>query len=388
MVRWGGVVRRELTVRPRFLLVALGCGLVLLGAVFLLTSRSGNVMLVSAGFTRPFLPRLAVHLDVALAERFLSMGLLRGEVDTRKVTEPRPSLRQYTFRAPAHLTPTLCNLWISRAARAAGAQVLAANELHARSGEVVIALGFAARPTHRIVVRPAPPPPPPGKPIRIALVIDDMGHNLNATVRGILDLGVPLTLAVLPDLSRSDDAFRAAAKRELPALLHLPMEPEGDENAGRHPITVGMEASAMEALVEKYQRKYPGFVGINNHMGSRATADASTMAAFAAVLSRRGLFFLDSVTTPHSVAYRAARAEGVWSLRNDLFLDTETESVEVVAARLEQLGDLARRRGLAVGIAHPRPYTLAALQALIPRLQAEGIRFVTLEELRPKPAAS
>ncbi len=388
MVRWGGVVRRERRARPRFVLIALACGLVLLGGVTLLTSRAGNVMLVRAGLTRPFLSRLAVHLDVALAERFLSMGLLRGDVDTRRATEPRSSLRQYTFRAPAHLTPTLCNLWITRAARAAGAQVLAAQELHARRGEVVIALGFAARPTHRIVVRPAPPPPPAGKTVRIALVIDDLGHNLNATTRGILDLGVPMTLAVLPDLSRSDDAFRAAAKRGLPALLHLPMEPEGDENAGRHPITLGMETSAMEALVEKYQHKYPGFVGVNNHMGSRVTADPATMKAFATVLSRRGLFFLDSVTTPRSVAYRAARAEGVWSVRNDLFLDTETESVETVATRLEQLGAIARRRGLAVGIAHPRPYTLEALKALIPRLQAEGIRFVTLEELRGKPAAS
>jgi len=168
------------------------------------------------------------------------------------------------------------------------------------------------------------------------------------------------------------------------------MEPEGDENAGRNPITVGMDEAQIDALLDKYQRKYPGFVGINNHMGSRATADGATMRALAMVLERRGLFFLDSITTPRSVAHRTVRAQGVWSIRNDLFLDTETESVETVAARLEQLAALARKRGLAVGIAHPRPYTLEALRALVPRLQAEGFRFVTLEELRsaPKPAAS
>ena len=387
-VVWGRFVRGG-TARPRVVAAALLLGVVGLVAVLVLTTHTGQILLVRAGLTRPFAARLAVHLDVALAERFLAMGLLRADLKVRRLAEERGIVREYSFRSPAHLTPTLCNLWVTRTAAAAGADVLGAEEVHARGGEVVIALGFGRHLTHRIRVRPAPPPPE--RPVaRIALVIDDLGHNMNDTVDGILGLGVPLTLAVLPNLSHSHDAFRAAAAAQLPTLLHLPMEPEGDENAGRNPIAVGMDEAAIDALLDKYQRKYPGFTGINNHMGSRATADAPTMRALAAVLERRGLFFLDSVTTPRSVAHGAARARGVWSLRNDLFLDTETEAMETVAARLEQLAAVARKRGLAVGIAHPRPYTLAALQALLPRLQAEGFRFVTLEELRgaPKPAAS
>ena len=386
MVR--GAFRKHLTARPRLVAAALLFGLLGLAAIQLFTTRPGHVLLVRAGWQRPFLERLAVQLDVALVERFLSMGLLRTDLKSRRVAEAQGSVREYTFRAPAHLTPTLCNLWVTRAAAAVGAEILAAEEVHARGGEVSIVLGFASRPTHRLRVRPGPPPEQPVA--RLALVIDDLGHNMNDTVEAILDLGVPLTLAVLPDLPHSDDAFAAAAKRGLPALLHLPMQPEGRENAGRHLVRVGMKEAAIDALVEKYQRKYPGFVGINNHMGSLATADAATMGALGAVLARRDLLFLDSVTTPRSVAFRTARAQGVWSLRNDLFLDTDTESAATVAARFERLVALARRRGVAVGIVHPRPYTLEALRALVPRLQAEGIRFVTLEELRgtPNPAAS
>lgn len=388
MVR-GEFLRKHLVARPRVVVATLAIGLLGLGAIQLFTTRPGHVLLVRAGWRDPFLERLAVQLDVALAERFVSMGLLRADLKSRRLVEEQGSVREYSFRAPAHLTPTQCNLWLTQSAIAAGAEVLAAEELHTQGGEVSIALGFAARITHRLRVRPASRTPE--RPVaRIALVIDDLGHNLNDIAEGILDLGVPLTLAVLPDLPHSDDVFAAAEKRGLPALLHLPMEPEGHENAGRHPLRVGMEEGAIDALLEKYQRKYPGFVGINNHMGSRATADAATMGALSAVLARRGLLFLDSATTARSVALRAARAQGVWSLRNDLFLDTDTKSATTVSARLERLAALARQRGVAVGIAHPRPYTLEALRALVPRLQAEGIRFVTLEELRgtPKPATS
>lgn len=382
-----GQVHRRRGVRPRFLAAAVGLGLVGLGAIQLLTTTRGHVLLVRAGAERPFLRRLSVQLDVALAEQLLNMGLLRSEFETKRLVENGVSLKQVSFRTPPHLTPTRCNLWIVRAARQTGASVLRAEESHSRGGEIRIALGFGGRVTHRIVVRP-PVPPPERDPARIALIIDDLGYVENTVTREIAALGVPLTLAVLPDLSHSNDTFRAAAEYNLPALLHLPMEPTGDADAGKNPLTTGMDEKDIDALVEKYQRKYPTFVGINNHMGSKATADLATMKAFAAVLERRGLFFLDSVTTPHSVAYRAARAQGVWCLRNDLFLDNETESAEAVASKLEQLVHLARRHGLAVGIAHPRPYTLQALRALVPRLQAEGIRFVTLEELHRKATTS
>jgi polysaccharide deacetylase 2 family uncharacterized protein YibQ len=282
---------------------------------------------------------------------------------------------------PPHLTPTQCNLALTRAAHRAHARVLQAQENPGRGGEIRLAFGYPPHVTHRIRILP-PEPPVETPEVRIALVIDDLGASMNATTRGILDLGVPLTLAVLPDLSHSDDVFEAAAERQLPTLLHLPMEPEGDEKPGRQPLTLGMEPATMEALIGRYQEKYPGFFGINNHMGSRATADAATMRDFAAVLSRRQLFFLDSVTTPRSVAFESARSQGVPCLRNDLFLDAETESAETVAERLQDLVGLARQRGHAVGIAHPQPYSLQALRALIPRLRAEGVQFVTLQELR------
>lgn len=369
--------------RPAFVATALTVGLLAAAAIYTVTSQRGQAFLVRAGFGERFLGDLTLHLDVALAERFLDMGLLRGDLRAQRVLAGETEVREYRFRAPPHLTPTQCNVQVARAAHAVGAQVVRAEENHRRNGEIVVWLGFGPHVTHRVVVRPpAPKPEPKSEPApRIALIIDDLGHNMNATTRGMFELGVPLTVAVLPDLQNSDTAFRFAAERGIPALLHLPMEPEGELDPGRHPVTVGMNEAQIEALLERHSSRYPTFIGVNNHMGSRATADRRTMRALVSVLGRRGLFFVDSQTTPHSVGYETARTQDVWSIRNDRFLDNDTRSAETVAAHLMELCEIARARGLAVGIAHPRPYTLQALQALVPRLQAEGFEFVTIEQL-------
>ena len=379
-------------VRPRFLtgaLLGLGVGLV---TIALFCTWSGRAFLADVGLAPRFLPRLADHLDVAVSERFLDLGLLKGDLRARQLSARGRPVREYTFHAPPHLTPTLCNLWITRAARAAHARVVRADEDPKRGGVVVLHLGFGSRITHRIVVQPPLRVAAVERSPRIALVIDDLGQNMNATTRGMFGLGVPITVAVLPDLPDSRDAFAAAEKYGVPALLHLPMEPEGNENPGRDPVRVGMSPAAVDAILERHQRRYPNCIGLNNHMGSRATADAPTMRALAAALGQRDWLFLDSMTTPHSVGYPISRQLGVWSVRNDMFLDDKARTAAAVAENVRQLAALARSRGWAVGIAHPRPYTLQALRAQLPRLCSEGIIFVTLPQLRdgrrPEPAAA
>jgi polysaccharide deacetylase 2 family uncharacterized protein YibQ len=353
------------------------------------TSSSGQAFLARAGIGRAFVPRLAARLDMQLAEALARMGLVRADITARMVTERNRRVREYAFNCPQHLTPTLVHVAVERAVRAAEGEVLDAEERHARVDELVLVLGYGKLPTHRVVVRAlvAPPARPvavaqPSRP-RLALIVDDLGHNLNATARGFLELGVPITVAVLPELHDSDEVFELAHERGIPALLHLPMEPQRGEDPGKHAVRVGMPADEIEALVDRHLRRYKTFFGVNNHMGSRATADQPTMQALARALRRRDLVFVDSQTTPRSVARAAAREAGIWCVANDLFLDDGEETQEQVEGNLEHLAAVARKRGLAVGIVHPHPATLAALRQGLPRLQAHGIELVTIESLRP-----
>jgi hypothetical protein len=280
---------------------------------------------------------------------------------------------------------------LRRAVRSVHGDIVRAEVSHGKLEALVLGLGYGSTVTHRIVVKPRPAPPMtaqgPQRP-RIALIIDDFGHNLNRTTRGFFDLGVPFTVAVLPELRKSSAVLEEARKRGLPALLHLPMQPAGDENPGKHPVTVDMPPEKIDALVGKHAARYPTIVGVNNHMGSLATADLGTMRALMKALRKRELVFVDSHTTPRSVGRQAAREEGVWSTGNDLFLDDKDEGVEQATANLQRLATMARKRGLAVGIGHPHPATLQALRTMLPRLQAHGIEFVTLDALRPQPAVA
>ena len=385
MARKKKATRRKWANPGRFLLLLLILSALSFAVARVVLDDRGQALLVRWGVTDRFLPQLGLHLDVALAETFLELGLSRRDIEPEHTTQDGIDLRSYRLQAPAHLTPTQCNLRIQKSAASVGAKVLRAEELHDRNGAVVLQLGFGNRMTHRIAVLPQrgiePLAKGEAKP-RVVLVIDDLGHHLNRQVQEIFDWGIPVTVAVLPELPASRACFDAARKAGVPALLHLPMESSQDLDEGESLLEVGMEQVEIEALIVRYQRIYGGFAGVNNHMGSRATEDRPTMDALAAVLAKHDLYFFDSLTSPNSVAHAAARAHGVWSVRNDVFLDHRTTEMADVAEAAMELADLARKAGLAIGIAHARPYTLQALRAMLPRLAAEGIEFITLEDLR------
>lgn len=132
--------------------------------------------------------------------------------------------------------------------------------------------------------------------------------------------------------------------------------------------------------VEADLESVPGAVGVNNHMGSAATADSRVMRAVTRVLARRGLFFVDSRTTGASVAREAARDEGVRSVSRRVFLD-DVATEEAVTRQIAELVANARREGFALAIGHPYPSTLAVLERDLPKLGDRGVKLVAVGEL-------
>jgi polysaccharide deacetylase 2 family uncharacterized protein YibQ len=124
----------------------------------------------------------------------------------------------------------------------------------------------------------------------------------------------------------------------------------------------------------------PGAVGVNNHMGSAATADPRVMRAVVRVLARRGLFFLDSRTTGSTVAREAARQEGVPAVSRRVFLD-DVATEEAIGKAVDELVLRARAEGFAVAVGHPYPATLAVLERELPKLAQRGVRLVNVSEL-------
>jgi uncharacterized protein len=210
-----------------------------------------------------------------------------------------------------------------------------------------------------------------GRPI-IAVVIDDMGPN-QKNARRAMTMPAPLTLSFLPYANDLTPMVTRARANGHEVLLHLPMEPINGKlhSPGPNSLLTGLDDQEIGRRLTWNLERFKGYVGVNNHMGSRFTADPSAMAPVMAELKARGLLFLDSRTTPRSVGRRLALQSGVPLGRRDVFLDNERSATEV-AAQLREVEDMARRNGSAIAIGHPHDETLDVLENWIGDLERRG----------------
>lgn len=221
---------------------------------------------------------------------------------------------------------------------------------------------------------------------RLAVVIDDVGRELHFFDQ-LLALRFPLTFSVLPGSVYAAGAqlrLRADRRRPREILLHLPGEPldaakmvEGAEAAEQF-LRVQDPPERLRLALEEALARVPAATGLNNHMGSRLTADRAAMDALMPVLRARGLFFLDSRTTAHSQGLAAAEAAGVPALGRDIFLDHDPRP-EAILAQMRKAAARALETPTIV-IAHPSQDVVDVLRAELPRLFREGIAVYPLGE--------
>jgi len=226
-----------------------------------------------------------------------------------------------------------------------------------------------------LATRSRPPAKQGAANARLAIIVDDFGYD-RAAADTLLALPFPLTIAVIPHLPLSAEVAEEAFRRGDQVLLHLPMESEND---GAKPeeieLHVGMTSAQVNDAVAGMLESVPHAVGVNNHQGSRATADPALMQALMPALRQRGLFFIDSRTTAATVAYDTAERDGVRAASRKVFLD-DTPTRDAILAQLDLAARDAQRDGRSIAIGHPHPATIAALREGVPRLEARGIHMV------------
>lgn len=214
----------------------------------------------------------------------------------------------------------------------------------------------------------------------VAIVIDDMGVDLRRSAR-VLELDAALTLSYLPYAAQLTQQTARAAGKGFELMLHMPMEPQRAVG-GMAPeqLTVSMSQDDIRRQLDKDLGSMTGFVGINNHMGSKFTTDTARMGVVMDAVSDRGLLFLDSKSSPRSVGERLARARGLPALSRDVFLDDDPSPAGVAAA-LKDVERIARRKGMAIAIGHPKDATIAALRTWIPEARKRGIAIVPISAI-------
>ncbi|MGF1464259.1 MAG: divergent polysaccharide deacetylase family protein [Maricaulaceae bacterium] len=214
-----------------------------------------------------------------------------------------------------------------------------------------------------------------GRPL-LAIVIDDIGPDRAGTERA-QRLPREITFAILPYARSAAAIVKTARAADREVLVHMPMEPRGLDDPGPNAVRVGLSSQDIAQRVRWAFARVPGAVGLNNHMGSRATADPAAMRALADALAKHDRLFLDSVTTGASVALSAAEQAGVDGLARDIFLDHDPKR-SAVARKLADATAAARASGAAVAIGHPRRASLDALEAWLSTEDAQTVRLAPL----------
>lgn len=256
-----------------------------------------------------------------------------------------------------------------------GAPIVAPNGGGEGRGAVIEAIISAGAP-ERFPASPVRPNRPP----RVVIVFDDVGLDPRA-FDALMALPGPLTLSFLPYADDVQRKVNRALSEGDDILLHLPMQPSGASDPGPGALTASMKAGELFAALGDNLSRFEGYAGVNNHMGSKLTRDEQAMKRILAFLDRRGLFFLDSLTTGESKASLAGASVGAEVLVRDVFLDAEPGQ-DAVRRQLALAERIAEETGYVIAIAHPRPDTLAVVGPWLTSAPARGFRLETITGLR------
>ncbi|MEJ8863044.1 divergent polysaccharide deacetylase family protein [Pseudomonas jessenii] len=209
----------------------------------------------------------------------------------------------------------------------------------------------------------------------LSLIIDDLGQSLPRD-RRVLALPGPVTAAIMPDTPHATEFAREAHRAGKIVILHMPMDPATGPFAWHPELPV----DELEKRLNAAFKMVPYTSGINNHMGSRMTAQPTAMAWLMAALQRRHKFFVDSRTSAQTVAAAQAQKIGLASVSRDVFLDDERTEAAILT-QLQTAISLAHKQGSAVMIGHPYPQTLAVLERELPKLKAQGIEWIDIRQM-------
>ncbi|NQZ13939.1 MAG: divergent polysaccharide deacetylase family protein [Alphaproteobacteria bacterium] len=235
------------------------------------------------------------------------------------------------------------------------------------------------------VVVEKPVPQRAGSKPKIAIVIDDIGMNRKWS-KAAIDLPAGVTLALLPYAEKVRSDAKAAKEKGHELIIHTPMEAmTPDLDYGGVGLMTDMSLKELSQTFDKLTQSFDGYVGVNNHMGSKLTQDEAAMHQLMSILKTRRLYFLDSRTIHTSVAGKVAEEIGLPYAVRDVFLDHEITD-EYIQGALANTERIAREHGQAIAIGHPKKETITALQEWLPTLESKGFELVALSDIVQTPS--
>lgn len=212
----------------------------------------------------------------------------------------------------------------------------------------------------------------------INLIIDDLGYA-KSTDKKFIDLDYDnISYSFLPDAYFTPFLVKYASEKGKNILIHMPLESSRKINEEKSTLKIGMSKTEIHTRLDYALQKIPNSVGLNGHQGSLFTTDATSMKFLIEWLDKKGLYFVDSRTSKHTLAAKVAQEYGVPNISRQVFLDHEINEVSI-RKEWQRLLRIAKKHGNGVAIAHPHKLTLKVLREELPKLKAQKITIASLD---------
>ena len=210
---------------------------------------------------------------------------------------------------------------------------------------------------------------------RIGIIIDDFGYRNDYVSDGFLSLDADLTYAVIPGHEHSYFFGEKAKNAGYEVIVHMPMENTGKTYGEEEfVLKTDMDGATIERRIRNAFSQIPSAIGLNNHQGSKASADQRVMSSVARTLKDKNKFFVDSRTTVETIGETTMKIFDVPTASRNVFLDNDDDE-EKITQQLMKLVKKSEENGFAIGIGHVKPKTLNVLKNNIPKLQKDGYKF-------------
>lgn len=216
----------------------------------------------------------------------------------------------------------------------------------------------------------------------LSLVIDDLGYSLQSG-RQAIELTGDHTYAIIPGTHYGKTLARLATIHKKEVILHLPLQATNPSAASEtNALNESMDEEQLARNLIEMLTEMPAIKGVNNHMGSHLTQLDYFMRPIMDSIRAYNpdLYFLDSRTSPNSIAQTEALNAGLASISRDVFLDNDYTNPESIHLQYQIWLQKARDQGHAVAIGHPHPATIKYLQKNLPQTN-RGFRFLSLSKL-------
>jgi len=336
------------------------------------------------GKTTDFITRI----DGAISQTFLDIGIPKKSIYRKQKDAieqlPESKITDITIKINKRFPAALVNHAFQQAVIDSGGRIIDAYEKKSAT-EIYLHLGYGEILTHRLRIKRIS-----GAPVDsayVALVIDDFGDYTVPIAKKFFELNISFSASILPNGKYTSDVLNELDKHNrIERLVHIPMEPKAYPriDPGADAILVSLDDRDILKLVEKMLADIPGAVGANNHMGSKATENSRVMFQVLRVLRDAGFFWVDSRTTPYSVAEDIAKEKGVPATHIDHIIDPPGITEDEIEKRLFDYCFKARRMPAMIINCHCSDTTAKILKRDIPPLIQYGIKFITVSQAMEK----